>query len=88
MAHVKSAGSTAHQKGNVVGKRRSLKVGSGQIVTPGTILVRQLGTKYYPGQNTKLTRNYDIIAKIRGKVVFSKIKRPNGIRTVINVEPI
>ena len=87
MSHVKSAGAVAHQKANVVGKRRGLKVGSGQIVDAGTILVRQLGTKYHPGKNTKLARNYDIIARQKGRVVFSKVRRPSGYKTVINIEP-
>ena len=88
MAHVKSAGSSAHQKANVVGKRRGLKVGAGQLVNAGAILVRQLGTKYHPGQNTKLARNYDIIARIRGVVKFTKLKRSNGTyKTVVNVLP-
>ena len=89
MAHVKQAAAKAHQKANVVGKRRGLKVGSGQIVNAGTILVRQLGTKYHPGRNTRLARNYDIIARVTGKVVFSKRKRDNGTyKTVINIDPI
>ena len=88
MAHVKSAGATANQKENVAGKRLGLKVGAGQIVEPGMILVRQRGTKYYPGKNTKLTRNFDIVARIRGKVVFGHIRRPHGLRTVINVVPV
>ena len=87
MAHVSASRSKAHQKGNVVGKRRGLKVGAGQFVKRGSILVRQLGTKWYPGKNTKLAKNYDIIATVDGYVYFTKIRRPFGVRTVVNVKP-
>ncbi len=86
MAHVKASGSKAHQGGNVAGKRLGLKVGNGQFVNAGTVLVRQRGTKYYPGYNTKLTRNFDIIATKPGVVYFTKVKRPRGFRTVINIK--
>lgn len=88
MAHVKSAGARAHQKANVVGKRLGLKVGAGQFVNAGSILVRQRGTKYHPGDNVKVARNYDLIAKVSGIVEFSKIKRPSGIKTVVSVKPL
>ena len=85
MAHVKASGSKAHQGANVAGKRLGLKVGNGQQVNAGQILVRQRGTKYYPGYNVKLTRNGDIIATQTGVVYFTKVQRPRGMRTVINV---
>ncbi len=88
MAHVKSAGARAHQKANVVGKRLGLKVGAGQFVNAGSILVRQRGTKYYPGENVKLARNYDLIARASGTVVFTKVKRSGRIRTVVSVKPL
>lgn len=86
MAHVKASGSKAHQGANVAGKRRGLKVGAGQFVNAGTILVRQVGTKIYPGFNTKPTRNFDIIATLPGTVYFTKVKRARGIRTMVNIK--
>ncbi len=86
MAHVKASGSKAHQGGNVAGKRLGLKVGNGQQVNAGQILVRQRGTKFYPGYNVKLTRNGDIIATKGGEVYFTKVKRPRGFRTIINIK--
>ena len=88
MAHVKSAGARAHQKANVVGKRLGLKVGAGQYVNAGSILVRQRGTKYYAGENVKIARNYDLIARISGVVEFSKIKRGGVLKTVVSVKPL
>ncbi len=88
MSEVKSVGGRVYQKANVVGKRRGIKANHGQIVNAGSIIVRQLGTKYVPGVNTKLARNYDIIAKIRGKVVYKKIVRNKKIKTQVNVIPV
>ena len=88
MAKVKSAATTSAQKGNVPGKRRGIKRNHGQFVNPGTIIVRQLGTKYVPGINTKLARNYDIIARVAGIVQFKKIVRNRKIKTQVNVIPI
>ena len=86
MAHVKASGSKASQGANVVGKRRGLKVAAGQAVSAGQVLVRQLGTKYYPGANTKRARNDDIIATASGVVRFSRIKRPRGMRVLVHVD--
>ncbi len=88
MSHVKSAGARAHQKANVVGKRLGLKVSAGQYINAGSILVRQRGTKYHAGENVKIARNYDLIARVSGIVKFTRVKRPTGIKTVVNVEPV
>jgi len=87
MAHVKSAGGKVFQKANVVGKRRGVKANHGQYVKQGAILVRQLGTKYAPGLNVKLTRNFDIISKIPGVVRFRKVIRNQRKRTIVEVLP-
>lgn len=86
MAHVKSAGGKVWQKANVRGKRRGVKANNGQPVNPGSIIVRQLGTKYIPGINVKLTRNYDIIAKVKGIVRFKKVTRNKKVKTQVSVE--
>ncbi len=86
MAHVKASGSKAHQGANVIGKRRGLKVGAGQFVNAGQVLVRQVGSKFYPGFNVKKTRNFDLIAKVSGTVYFTKVKRPRGFRTLIHIK--
>ncbi len=88
MAHVKSAATTSAQKGNVPGKRLGLKRNHGQYVKPGMIIVRQRGTKYVPGLNTKLARNYDIISRIHGIVQFRKIVRNRKVKTQVNVIPL
>ncbi|MDI6641690.1 MAG: 50S ribosomal protein L27 [Elusimicrobiota bacterium] len=52
------------------GKRLGVKVTKGQEVTAGQILVRQRGTKIFPGRNTGIGRDWTIFAKISGIVNF------------------
>lgn len=87
MAHVKAGSSNAHQKANVAGKRRGLKVNQGQFVQGGQILVRQTGIVYKAGMNTKLSRDSSVVSRVAGVVEFSYLRRPNGVRTVVNVWP-
>ena len=42
----------------------------GQVVLPGTILIRQRGTRFHPGNNVGLGRDYTIFSLIEGKVKF------------------
>lgn len=87
MAHVKAGSSSAHQKANVVGKHRGMKVNQGQFVRGGQILVRQTGVVYKAGMNTKLSRDHSVISRVAGIVKFSYIRRPQGVRTVLNIVP-
>jgi len=56
---------------------------SGQDVTAGSIIVRQLGTKFYPGVGTGLGKDYTIFAKVAGTVEFEQ----RGKKKYINVLP-
>ena len=85
MSHVKAGASRASQKANVIGKRRGLKVTAGQQVHAGQILVRQVGTKYHPGDNVKVSRDYTLVARTDGIVVFTHKRYPRGVRTVVSV---
>jgi large subunit ribosomal protein L27 len=71
MAKTKSGGAT-RQQSNVVGKFRGLKVSGGQKVRTGNILVRQVGTKYHPGKNVQLGRDFTLSALSDGQVQFSQ----------------
>lgn len=70
MAHKKSGGSV---KGNrdSSGKRLGVKVFGGQQVKAGNIIIRQRGTKFYPGQGVMLSKDFTLIAARSGKVNFS-----------------
>ncbi len=70
MAHVK-AGGVAKGNKDSVSKRLGVKIYGGQIAAPGNIIVRQKGTKVYPGNGVNMGRDYTIFAVSKGKVIFS-----------------
>jgi large subunit ribosomal protein L27 len=77
MAHKKGGGSTRYGRDSQA-KRLGVKRYSGQTVRAGTILVRQRGTRIYPGNNVGVGRDYTLFALIDGVVKFepaSKDKR-------------
>ncbi|CAK8163232.1 50S ribosomal subunit protein L27 [Candidatus Xenohaliotis californiensis] len=69
MATKKSGGSTRKTKDSA-GRRLGLKKYDGQTVRAGNIIVRQRGTKFYPGKNTGIGKDHTIFAKIDGYVKF------------------
>ncbi len=71
MAHKKAGGSSRNGRDSA-GRRLGVKRFSGQVVRAGNILVRQKGTKVYPGQNVGMGRDYTLFAKIDGFVRFEK----------------
>lgn len=71
MAHKKSGGATAGNRDSV-GKRLGIKVFGGQKISPGEIIVKQVGTKFFPARGTKLARDFTIFATRSGIVKFGK----------------
>jgi len=69
MAHKKAAGSSRNGRDSA-SQRRGVKRFGGQLVRAGNILVRQVGTKFHPGQNVGMGRDYTLFAKIDGTVRF------------------
>ncbi len=69
MAH-KKAGSSSRNGRDSNSKRLGVKRYDGQVVRPGTILIRQRGTRFHPGENVGLGRDYTIYSLIEGKVKF------------------
>ena len=69
MAH-KKAGSSTKNGRDSNSKRLGVKRYDGQAVLPGTIIVRQRGTRIHPGNNVGLGRDYTIFALVEGKVKF------------------
>ena len=69
MAHKKAGGSSRNGRDSA-GRRLGVKRFSGQVVRAGNILVRQKGTKVYPGQNVGMGRDYTLFAKVNGVVKF------------------
>ncbi|MDO8615572.1 MAG: 50S ribosomal protein L27 [Dehalococcoidia bacterium] len=70
MAHKKSGGSAKNGRDSH-GQRLGVKRFDGQIVLPGTIIVRQRGTRIHPGVNVGMGRDFTIFAKTLGTVKFA-----------------
>ncbi|HEV8052341.1 MAG TPA: 50S ribosomal protein L27 [Parachlamydiaceae bacterium] len=71
MAHKKGQGSTRNGRDSH-SKRLGIKVGSGQVVTAGSILVRQRGTKWHPASNVGRGTDDTLYALADGIVAFRK----------------
>ena len=72
MAHKKGVGSTKNGRDSN-GQRRGTKVYGGQVVTAGSIIVRQLGTPIKPGKNVGMGSDYTLFAKVNGTVTFERV---------------
>ena len=83
MAHKKAGGSSRNGRDSQ-GQRRGVKRYGGQIVRAGNILVRQCGTKFHPGDNVGLGRDYTLYSLIDGVVKF---ERYNDKRQKVSVYP-
>jgi large subunit ribosomal protein L27 len=81
MAHKKGQGSSKNGRDSNA-QRRGVKRFGGQEVTAGSILVRQLGTKFHPGSNVGLGRDFTLFALKDGVVEFDKQGRRVNIREV------
>ncbi len=71
MAHKKSGGSSRNGRDSA-SQRLGVKRFGGQVVRAGNILVRQKGTKFHPGENVGLGRDYTLFALIDGMVKFER----------------
>jgi large subunit ribosomal protein L27 len=69
MAH-KKAGSSTKNGRDSNSKRLGVKRYDGEVVKPGMIIVRQRGTRFHPGNNVGLGRDYTIFSMVDGKVKF------------------
>ncbi|MGX7589065.1 50S ribosomal protein L27 [Candidatus Vidania fulgoroideorum] len=73
MAKKKAAGSLKNGRDSI-SRRLGIKKYSGQLVKPGNIIVRQKGSKFFPGENTKMGKDYTIYSVSSGKIYFYKKK--------------
>ncbi len=74
MAHKKGAGSTSNGRDSA-SKRLGVKKFGGQKVIAGNIIVRQRGTKFRPGKNVGVGRDWTLFALKHGVVEFDKVHR-------------
>ncbi len=83
MAHKKGLGSSKNGRDSN-SQRLGVKKYGGEVVKAGNILVRQRGTKFIPGKNVGLGKDYTIFALIDGKVKFID----KAGRKILNVVPL
>lgn len=74
MAHKKGAGSTRNGRDSHA-KRLGVKRSDGEIVLPGSVLIRQRGTRFLPGRNVGLGRDHTLFAMIPGRVKFEYARK-------------
>lgn len=89
MAH-KKAGSSSKNGRDSVGQRLGVKAGDGQLVTAGSIIVRQRGMTFKAGEGAGLGHDYTVFAKVDGKVRFEHETRDKKRVRIIPVgaEPV
>lgn len=68
----KKAGGSSKNGRDSAGRRLGVKKFGGEHVIPGNIIVRQRGTKFYPGENVGIGKDHTLFAKCNGKVYFNK----------------
>ncbi|HHS95502.1 MAG TPA: 50S ribosomal protein L27 [Phaeodactylibacter sp.] len=83
MAHKKGVGSSDNGRDSI-SKRLGVKLFGGQAAKAGSIIIRQRGTKFHPGEHVGMGRDHTLYALKAGKVHFTK-KRLN--RTFVNIIP-
>lgn len=83
MAHKKGQGSVKNGRDSI-GRRLGIKAFGGQTVSGGTIIVRQRGTKFYPGLNVGIGSDDTLFATTEGVVQFSERQG----RKYVNILPI
>jgi len=84
MAHKKAGGSSNNGRDSA-GRRLGVKKYGGEVVIPGNIIVRQRGTKFYPGENVGMGKDHTLFALTAGNVEFAT-KRDK--RTYVTVAPL
>ena len=83
MAHKKGEGSSKNGRDSHA-QRLGVKIFGGQAAIPGNIIVRQRGTKFWPGKGVDMGKDHTIFAKVSGIVEF---RRKRDERNYISVIP-
>ncbi len=85
MAHKKAGGSSRNGRDSQ-SKRLGVKCFGGELISAGSIIVRQRGTQVHAGDNVGTGKDHTLFAKVAGKVQFN-VKGPENRKTV-NVVPV
>jgi large subunit ribosomal protein L27 len=84
MAHKKAGGSSRNGRDSE-SKRLGVKRYGGELISAGSIIVRQRGTQVHPGENVGIGKDHTLFAKIEGKVAFG-FKGPDK-KKIVSVLP-
>lgn len=82
MAHKKAGGSTRNGRDSH-GQRLGVKAFGGEAILAGSIIVRQRGTKIYPGENVGIGKDDTLFAKVTGVVLFERKGRDKKTVSVL-----
>ena len=85
MAHKKAGGSSRYGRDSQ-SKRLGVKSYGGELITAGSIIVRQRGTKFHPGKNVGCGKDHTLFSKVDGRVSF--VKKGPKLRQFVNVDPV
>lgn len=84
MAHKKGAGSSRNGRESR-SRRLGIKKFGGQCVNSGNIILRQIGTKYYPSLNVGMGKDYTLYALSNGIVFFKKSRNNKSLVSVLKL---
>ena len=85
MAHKKSGGSSRNGRDSA-GRRLGVKVFGGEAINAGSIIVRQRGTKFWPGENVGMGQDHTLFALTTGAVKFVTKRDNRCYATVVPAE--
>ena len=85
MAHKKAGGSSRNGRDSQ-SKRLGIKSYGGELISAGSIIVRQRGTKFHPGKNVGCGKDHTLFSKVDGRVSF--VKKGSKLRHFVNVDPV
>ena len=80
----KKAGGSSRNGRDSAGRRLGVKKFGGETVLSGNIIVRQRGTKIFPGEHVGIAKDHSIFSLVKGKVEYKKTKSD---RTYVSVKP-
>jgi len=84
MAHKKAGGSSRNGRDSA-GRRLGVKIYGGQLVIAGNIIVRQRGTKHWPGNGVGMGRDHTLFALTDGHVSFNKGLKGRSFVSIVPV---
>ncbi|HWD48825.1 MAG TPA: 50S ribosomal protein L27 [Rhizomicrobium sp.] len=86
MAHKKAGGSSRNGRDSA-GQRLGVKKFGGEAIEAGNIIVRQRGTKFYPGENVSMGKDHTIFATTDGNVTFKTGYKRRQFISVLPANP-